>query len=103
MTRRKIKRKQDIINWLKFNCSNFTNYQIEQAIEVFFKNISNALTAGHKVELRGLGTILVKTRKKMMARNPRTNQWAEVKCPKRLHFRASRTLLKKLNAKLSPE
>ena len=98
MTPQKFKRKQDIVKWLKLKCNDFTDYQLKQAVEAFFKNISTALIVGHKIEIRGLGTILVKTKEKKMVRNPKTNQQVEIKRPKRLYFRVSKSLLRSLNS-----
>jgi len=47
---------------------------VEEAVYLFFNEISSALQKGHRVELRGLGSFCVRQRKERIARNPRSGE-----------------------------
>lgn len=66
-------------------------------VELFFDEISHALTQGERVELRGFCTIKVKEYKKYTARNPKTGSPVLV-LPKKLpFFKAGTDMLEKVN------
>ena len=48
------------------------------AVDTLIEAISQALTDGKNIEIRGFGSFKVKSRKGRMARNPRTGEQVEV-------------------------
>lgn len=73
---------------------------VERAVSTIFEEITNALSAGHRVELRGFGAFWVKSRKGYMGRNPRTGDGVEV-APKFVPvFRAGKQLREGLASKV---
>ena len=63
-------------------------------IDCIFENISECLSRGESVTLRGFGTFKVKKQKARLARNPRKPE-IEVHIPERkvVHFKAGRKLI----------
>ena len=57
----------------------------KEVVELFFDEMSNALAAGDRVEIRGLCSIHVNEYKGYTGRNPKTAESIEVK-PKKLPF-----------------
>ena len=55
-----------------------TKKEIAEAVDMFLKVVSDALTEGKHLEIRGFGTFKVRKRKTRMARNPRTGDSVEV-------------------------
>jgi nucleoid DNA-binding protein len=55
-----------------------TKKEIAEAVDMFLKVVSDALTEGNHLEIRGFGTFKVKQRKARIARNPRTGEPAPV-------------------------
>ncbi len=52
--------------------------QVERMVELVFKHLANALVQDQRIEIRGIGTWAVKTRKPRLARNPRTGEKVQV-------------------------
>lgn len=76
--------KADLVNALK-NQNGFTRQQAEKIVDIFFNTMSEALSNGERVEIRGFGSIFVKDYKSYTGRNPKTGEPVVVK-PKRLPF-----------------
>lgn len=76
--------KADLVNELK-NQNGFTRQQAEIIVDIFFDTMADALARGERVEIRGFGSVFVKSYKTYIGRNPKTGQPVQVK-PKRLPF-----------------
>ncbi|MGD9369765.1 MAG: HU family DNA-binding protein [Desulfobacteraceae bacterium] len=76
--------KADLVNALK-NQNGFTRQQAEKIVDIFFNTMSEALSKGERVEIRGFGSIFVKDYKPYTGRNPKTGEPVLVK-PKKLPF-----------------
>jgi integration host factor subunit beta len=70
---------------------------IELIVATIFNQISAALAAGGRVELRGFGSFGTKQRNARDARNPRTGAAVPVAAKAVAYFRASRDLIGRLN------
>ncbi len=57
----------------------------EQVVSEVFDAMSEALTAGDKIEIRGFGSFVVREYESYTGRNPKTGERIEVK-PKKLPF-----------------
>ena len=57
----------------------------EQVVELFFHEMSKALAAGDRVEIRDFCSIYVKSYKGYAGRNPKTGEPVQIK-PKKLPF-----------------
>ena len=66
----------------------------ESIVSLFFDELSNALTNGDRVEIRGLCSFYLKKWKAYTGRNPKTGKPTNVK-PKKLPFFKCREELKK--------
>ncbi len=62
-----------------------TRTKAEEVVNLFFGEMTNALVAGDRVEIRGLGSFKVKSYGKYTGRNPKTGKKIKVK-PKNLPF-----------------
>jgi len=69
-----------------------TKKETELVIKTVFDNISNALSSGDKVELRGFGSFRVRDRKARHGRNPKTGTIVDVPAKKVPFFRAGKEL-----------
>ena len=57
----------------------------EEIVDLVFNEMTNALVAGERVEVRGLGSFKVKSYDGYKGRNPKTGKQIKVK-PKKLPF-----------------
>jgi integration host factor subunit beta len=70
---------------------------IVKVVNTIFGEITNALHRGGRVELRGFGAFQPKQRQPRLGRNPRTGDPVHVDAKQVAAFRASKTLLARLN------
>ena len=77
--------------------TNQTNKVAEGAVNIFFNNIKEALSAGDKVEIRGFGSFLLKSYNAYTGRNPKTGDQVFVPKKELPFFRAGKDLRQKVN------
>lgn len=70
---------------------------IEKIVETIFGEITDALAAGDRVELRGFGAFSVKHREARTGRNPRTGESVFVKAKRLPFFKTGKALRERLN------
>ena len=76
--------KIELINALKDECQ-ISKKEAAAIVDIFFDQISTALTEGDRVEIRGLCSFFVKEYKSYQGRNPMTGERVQV-APKELPF-----------------
>ena len=74
-----------------------TSYDIEKVVNTVFDEISDALSRGDRVELRGFGAFSVKRRESRMGRNPRTGEAVNVDSKNTPYFKTGKELRDRLN------
>ena len=62
-----------------------TRIKAEEIVDLVFSEMTNALVAGDRVEIRGLGSFKVKSYDGYKGRNPKTGKQIKIK-PKKLPF-----------------
>jgi len=82
----------DIISWQ----TGVTKKDTSSIINLILENITEALVAGDKVELRGFGSFKVKTRRPRNARNPRTGEAVQVPAKRVPYFKISNEVKRRM-------
>ncbi len=90
-------KKSDLLKSLKNSYNNFYSKDLEKVINIFFKEISQALKKGERCEIRGFGSFSTHIQKARIGRNPRTGEKIETPEKKTIHFKMSKELFKKIN------
>jgi len=70
--------KSDLIEALS-ESENLTRTKAEEVVNLVFAEMTNALAAGDRVEIRGLGSFKVKSYDGYKGRNPKTGKQIKVK------------------------
>ena len=70
-------------------------------VNVFFDTISEAISKGERVELRGFGVFDVKVREARIARNPKNGEAVAVPAKKMPFFRMGKDMKDRINKKKS--
>ena len=83
--------------------TNQTNKVAEGAVNIFFSNIKQALSAGDKVEIRGFGSFLLKGYNAYTGRNPKTGEKVDVPPKKIPYFKMGKELKALLNGVATSE
>ena len=76
--------KSDLVEALSEG-ENLTRTKAEEIVNLVFNEMTNALVAGDRVEIRGLGSFKIKSYGGYKGRNPKTGKPIKVK-PKKLPF-----------------
>ena len=89
--------KSEIITKLNKKLKNLSPNDTEKIINLFFDKISSSLNQNNNVEIRGFGSLKKKINKAKFVRNPKTNEKIFKEETKKIHFKNSRILHKKIN------
>jgi integration host factor subunit beta len=76
-----------------------TKQVAEEIIDTVFEAMSQALVAGEGIEIRGLGSFVVKGYKPYQGRNPKTGRNIDVSAKKLPFFKAGKELKERVNSK----
>ena len=77
--------------------AHLTLRDVEAIVAVVFDQISDALSAGRRVELRGFGAFSVRDRDARTGRNPRTGTAVVVDAKRVPYFKPGKELRERLN------
>ena len=88
--------KLNIINDLAKE-KNLTIKDSEKIVSTIVEEISKSLVLGERVEFRGFGIFFVKSRKKRIARNPKTGESINIQSKRLPQFRIAKYFFEKIN------
>ena len=91
--------KSDLVKRLLRKNNKYKVSEIENIVDLFFKEIERALSQGKRIEIRGFGSFFTKKRDKRIGINPQNGKNIEIE--KKVHpkFKMGKILFKKLNPK----
>ena len=89
--------RSELVTKLANQYPNILRKDIEKIINVIFLEITDALSRGENVEIRGWGTLKVKIKKARMGRNPNTLKIIPIPAKKAVKWKMSKTLFNRLN------
>ena len=89
--------KSKLLKQLTDNYPNFLKKDLEKFLDIFFKEVKQALSRGERVELRGFGVWSTHIQKARISRNPKTGEKVNTPQKKTIHFKMAKELFNKLN------
>ena len=91
--------KSDLVKQILSKNNKYKVSEIENIIDVFFREIENAFKQKKRIEIRGFGSFFIKEREKRIGINPQNGKNIEIE--KKVHpkFKMGKILFKKLNPK----
>jgi integration host factor subunit beta len=89
--------KSKLLKQLTDNYSNFSKKDLKNFLEIFLKEVKQALHRGERVELRGFGVWSTHIQKARISRNPKTGEKVNTPQKKTIHFKMAKELFNKLN------
>ena len=89
--------KSKLLKQLTDNYPNFLRKDLEKFLDIFFKEVKQALHRGERVELRRFGVWSTHIQKARISRNPRTGEKVNTPKKKTIHFKMAKELFNKLN------
>ena len=91
--------KSELISLLSDKNPHLTQQDIERVVNAIFEEISDSLSSGERVEIRGFGSFSVRHRSARKGRNPRTGEGVLVPEKNVPFFKTGKDLKEKLNRK----
>ena len=91
--------KSDLVKIILKKNDKYKFSEIEKIVDLFFKEITTALTNKKRVEIRGFGAFYTKDRQKRVGLNPQNGENIEIDEKTHPKFRMGKILFKKLNSK----
>jgi integration host factor subunit beta len=84
--------KRELVTEVTEQLGGYYKQDVAQAVDIILENITQALTEGRRVEIRGFGSFSVRTRKPRTTKNPKTGKMMDIPARKTLHFTMSKSL-----------
>ena len=84
--------KSELIDLLAVRQDAFSRKDIDDAVSIILEQISQALSAGERIEIRGFGSFTLHERQARLGRNPRTGEPVALPVRHVPHFRAGKEL-----------
>ena len=89
--------KSNLLKQLSDSYPNFLKKDLEKFLNIILNEIKQALYKGERVELRGFGVWSIHIQKARISRNPKTGEKIETPEKKKIRFKMSKKLFKKIN------
>ena len=89
--------KSKLLKQLTDNYPKFLKKDLKKFLDIFFKEVKQALYRGERVELRGFGIWSTHIQKARISRNPKTGEKVNTPEKKTIHFKMSKEMFNKLN------
>ena len=91
--------KSDLVKAILKKNNKYKVSEIENIVDIFFREIATALSQKKRIEIRGFGSFFTKTREKRIGINPQNGKNIEIE--KKVHpkFKMGKILFKKINPK----
>lgn len=93
--------RSELIAGLAEDNPHLTMTDVERIVAALFDEMTNALSRGERVELRGFGAFTIKKRNARAGRNPRTGETVEVAQKTVPFFKAGKELRERINKPVS--
>ncbi|GAB5047443.1 HU family DNA-binding protein [Thermodesulfovibrio sp. TK110] len=90
-------KKSELIDRVSQKIDILTKKQVETIIDMIFDCMTETLSKGEKIEIRGFANFKVKQRPERIARNPKTGQQIKIPAQRAIHFKMSKALREALN------
>jgi integration host factor subunit beta len=84
--------KRELVDAVAEQLPDYYKQDVAQAVDIILEEISQALTEGRRVEIRGFGSFSVRMRKPRTTKNPKTGKIMDIPARKTLHFTMSKSL-----------
>ncbi|MBI5237553.1 MAG: integration host factor subunit beta [Deltaproteobacteria bacterium] len=89
--------KSELIEAVSAKVGNFSRKDVEVVIDTLFNSMTESLSKGQKVEIRGFGSFKIKKREPRQGRNPKTGENISIQAKKVPFFKAGKEIRERIN------
>ena len=91
--------KSEIIAMLALRQTQLSINDVEMAVKAILENMTNALSNGKRIEIRGFGSFSIHYRSPRIGRNPRTGEPVSIPAKHVLYYKPGKELRERVNGK----
>jgi integration host factor subunit beta len=84
--------RSDLVTELSARFGQFTQRDVETAVDAIIDAMTDTLVRGHRIEIRGFGSFSVKRQAPRMGRNPRSGESVAIPERRATHFKPGKAL-----------
>ncbi len=89
--------KSDLVQSVSARMPNLAAKDLELIVNIIFDAMTNSLSKGDRIEIRGFGSFEVRQRKPRLGRNPKTGENVQVGTRRVPFFKVGKELKEKVN------
>ena len=89
--------KSEIINILSRKQSHLSSKDIELSVKILLDQVSDTLTSGERIEIRGFGSFSLHHRTARKGRNPKTGEQVQLSPKYVPHFKPGKEMRERVN------
>jgi integration host factor subunit beta len=89
--------KSELIEKLAFKQTNLSSKDVEKAVKILLEQMSESLSSGERIEIRGFGSFSLHHRPPRVGRNPKTGASVELSEKYVPHFKPGKLLRERVN------
>ena len=89
--------KSKLLKQISESFPNFLKKDIEKVTNIILSEIQKSLKRSERVEIRGWGSLSVRTQKSSIRRNPKTGDKIAIPTKKVIYWKMSKEMFKKIN------
>jgi len=89
--------KSELIEQVASKVNNFSRKDIEVIVDTLFDSMSDSLSKGDKVEIRGFGSFKIKERDGRQGRNPKSGENIYIDSKRVPFFKAGKEIRERIN------
>lgn len=90
--------RSDLVELLAERFGQLTHRDAEAAVKTILDTMSDSLTRGHRIEIRGFGSFSINRRAPRLGRNPRTGESVQIPERRVPHFKPGKALRETVGA-----
>ncbi len=89
--------KSDLVNVVAEKLPNLTAKDVEAIVNIIFDGMTESLSKGNRIEIRGFGSFEIRARRARKGRNPKTGESVELGVRKVPFFKVGKELKELVN------
>lgn len=89
--------KSELIEKLAYKQNNLSSKEVEKAVKILLEQMSESLSTGERIEIRGFGSFSLHHRPPRVGRNPKTGASVELSEKYVPHFKPGKLLRERVN------
>jgi len=89
--------KSELVEAVASKVQNFSRKDIEVIVDTIFQSMSDSLSSGDKVEIRGFGSFKIKEREGRQGRNPKSGENIFIEPKTVANFKGGKVIRERIN------